>query len=402
MDDQVTSKREPLIVIALAAIAVLALWLSSCKPKESSPVVLEPVEFNTTLSPAAPVNSQKETKASISPVKSGALPGIVHAPKAANKPAAMMAENPTPAGTAITQPLAVARKASTGNAPKVDSVPAGILFDWNAMLADVKAQLAKAAAKLPKEPKPKEPPPGLLPKPKLDSYGEAYAKWDSEPYRPMLVLVCQEACGPCRQIEKRIPELREAGHFCHLDRDKDKATLARMGFSGACPQLIVYPAKGEQGKPYVGTDAIGEYMAEAKKEPWKPVEIRVNAIPAGFRYLGANVLSSQRNAILDEEAQQQASYQASVCQQGHQGWSQRYQRLVSRLGAASYQEICAESWPPRWQKDSSTEGLWRDAFNSWSKSPGHWNVASRVHQAFGSGMARSRNGVYFSTILAMN
>jgi hypothetical protein len=90
-------------------------------------------------------------------------------------------------------------------------------------------------------------------------------------------------------------------------------------------------------------------------------------------------------------AAQQASYQASVGQQGHQNFETRYHQLSSAAGG-SVSEVCAESWPGQNMIDSCL-----DCVDSWRHSSGHWRGVAGRHRAFGFDIRRGRNGIWYGT-----
>ena len=90
-------------------------------------------------------------------------------------------------------------------------------------------------------------------------------------------------------------------------------------------------------------------------------------------------------------AMQQASYQASVGQQGHQHFESRFHSLSAAAGS-SVSEVCAESWPGQGMIDSCI-----DCVDSWRHSSGHWRGVSRRHRAFGYDIRRGRNGIWYGT-----
>lgn len=94
---------------------------------------------------------------------------------------------------------------------------------------------------------------------------------------------------------------------------------------------------------------------------------------------------------LADGALQQASYQASVGQQGHQNFETRFHSLSAAAGS-SVSEVCAESWPGQTMIDSCI-----DCVDSWRHSSGHWNGVSRPHRAFGYDIRRGRNGIWYGT-----
>ena len=119
-------------------------------------------------------------------------------------------------------------------------------------------------------------------------------------------------------------------------------------------------------------------------------------IVAGKKYEGAHICESEINQFMMDKAQTHAEYEA-VHGQGHQGFSDRVAALQLQVGPYQYAEICAESWPE--QKDATPEELGVEFFKCWKTSSGHWRVASKPHKYFGVGVAKGRNGVYYSCIL---
>lgn len=119
-------------------------------------------------------------------------------------------------------------------------------------------------------------------------------------------------------------------------------------------------------------------------------------IAAGKTYPGAQVCDSEENEALMIMAQTHAAYMARVCQQGHQGFQERFDGIRAATGLSAA-EICAESWP--WQTEEPPEALGREMFKCWAQSPGHWRVAAASHRFYGAGMAKGRNGIWYACIL---
>ena len=119
-------------------------------------------------------------------------------------------------------------------------------------------------------------------------------------------------------------------------------------------------------------------------------------INAGLNFDGAHVCESQMHPLLQQLATGQANYMAQVCQQGHQNFQERYDKIQQelKLGAA---EICAESWPE--QINDSYYDLGVEMFKCWKQSPGHWEVASKKHKYCGIEMAKGSNGIWYACIL---
>lgn len=90
-------------------------------------------------------------------------------------------------------------------------------------------------------------------------------------------------------------------------------------------------------------------------------------------------------------ANEHASYQARVRQQGHQNFNTRFQRLSGAAGS-SVTEVCAESWPGQTLMDSVV-----DCVASWRHSSGHWRGVSRPHRAYAYDIQRGGNGIWYAT-----
>lgn len=250
---------------------------------------------------------------------------------------------------------------------------------------------------LPEPPKPKEPQKmgeGILP---TETYGQALAQAKLD-HRPIVILIGAEWCEPCKQVYDWLPQLRQHGHLAYVDVDKQNELARNAAGSGSVPRLAVYRWDGKQWlrRIFVGSDQIRQYAfsADAAKEP---TANDPGTIPSGFTYPDALVLESDRNVAISRIAQGHADYQAKVGVQGHQGFDQRRMWLISTVGPGAYAEICAESWDR--QANDSPEELWTEMFTSWRQSPGHWSVASRKHSEYGSGMAKSKRGIWYATII---
>jgi hypothetical protein len=116
-------------------------------------------------------------------------------------------------------------------------------------------------------------------------------------------------------------------------------------------------------------------------------------------YSAVLLTASPQSDYLMQSAQQQAEYQARVCEQGHQNWDERkYAIEQSFSGQVDVEEICAESWPLEYQDDKTPVGIGRGMWDSWRQSPGHWAVCTAAHKHVGYGIAQGRNGVWYATI----
>ncbi|MFA5056499.1 MAG: thioredoxin family protein [Opitutaceae bacterium] len=224
--------------------------------------------------------------------------------------------------------------------------------------------------------------------------------------RPLLVIVTADWCTPCKQVHEWLPQLRRKGHVACVNLDREQAFANQLTGPGSIPRMAVFTCQnGDRSRwtkaVYVSTTEIHAYAFSTKRaEPEKP---QVGGqVPEGFSYASkdgqsADVLKSKVNASLCSFAQSHANYQAEADKQGHQNFDQRRQQMLNSIGPGDYREICAESWP-RQAEDPPAE-LWAEMFDCWRQSPGHWSVASRKHSEYGSGMARSRRGVWYACII---
>jgi|GEM_PF-2298067 len=119
-------------------------------------------------------------------------------------------------------------------------------------------------------------------------------------------------------------------------------------------------------------------------------------IAAGREFPDVRCFEGRQQALLDQLAGEHAAYQARMRRQGHQQFQARYDRVRKTLGLGAV-EICAESW--RHDAGKPVEVIARSQYEAWRQSPGHWSVASTSHAAWGAGMARGSNGIWYATIL---
>ncbi len=100
----------------------------------------------------------------------------------------------------------------------------------------------------------------------------------------------------------------------------------------------------------------------------------------------------QFNPALAGGATHQASYQASVGVQGHQGFESRFVQLSAATGTMGVSEVCAESWPSENLIDACL-----DCVDSWRHSSGHWHGVSSPHRAYGYDIRLGGNGIWYGT-----
>jgi hypothetical protein len=106
--------------------------------------------------------------------------------------------------------------------------------------------------------------------------------------------------------------------------------------------------------------------------------------------------NGQYNPVLLSEATSHSDYQAQIHVQGHQGWGERFQRILGKLlgrGESGMPvEVVAESWPDQDLMDSCV-----DCVNSWRQSPGHWEAVSARQASYGYDIREGSNGIWYAT-----
>jgi len=129
---------------------------------------------------------------------------------------------------------------------------------------------------------------------------------------------------------------------------------------------------------------------------------------AGKVYNGVRCYEGQRNSLLDSLAQTYSNEMAAINSQsrnkswrnpmgeGHFGVEARYAKIRQDLGMKG-DEVTAESW--YWQSNSPMNEIAEGMFDSWRQSSGHWNVVSKPHKLYGDGLAKSRQGIWYATVL---
>lgn len=125
-------------------------------------------------------------------------------------------------------------------------------------------------------------------------------------------------------------------------------------------------------------------------------------------YPGVRYIEGQRNSLLDSLAQTYSNEMAAINSQsrnktrrnpmgeGHFGVEARYAKIRQDLGMKG-NEVTAESW--YWQSNSPMNEVAKGMFDSWQQSSGHWNVVSKPHKLYGDGLAKSKQGIWYATIL---
>jgi hypothetical protein len=177
----------------------------------------------------------------------------------------------------------------------------------------------------------------------------------------------------------------------------------------ASPTQATVPAPAQAASPIpvaapstavVATSAVAgpaTVQAAVAAEPAKPVVSDADGLlSASKAFPGAHCCEGQQHPLLMALAIEQATRQANLRQQGHQGFDARFQRVAQTLGMGAA-EIAAESWPE--QRNAYAYDLGMEMFKCWSQSPGHWSVASKPHKYWGGAIRQGCNGIWYATIL---
>jgi len=106
--------------------------------------------------------------------------------------------------------------------------------------------------------------------------------------------------------------------------------------------------------------------------------------------------NGEYNPVLLSEATAHSDYQAQIHVQGHQGWGERFERILGKLlgrgEPGTPVEVVAESWPDQDLMDSCV-----DCVNSWRQSPGHWEAVSAKQASYGYDIREGTNGIWYAT-----
>lgn len=118
---------------------------------------------------------------------------------------------------------------------------------------------------------------------------------------------------------------------------------------------------------------------------------------AAAAFEGVNVHESAWSQALADSADWNSRRCASLEEGGHHNWDRRFRDLGGGIKGASFSEINAVSW--KHQEKDNPVMLWTEAFKCWKKSKGHWQVASKKFSLFGAGLAKSKRGLWYMTIV---
>jgi len=119
-------------------------------------------------------------------------------------------------------------------------------------------------------------------------------------------------------------------------------------------------------------------------------------VAAGHQWSVVSLQTGQQDTTLQAMAERHAQYQASVGEQGHQGWEQRQAELArTATGYRHFVEVAAQSDPGQGEQPAASE-----MFNSWRQSPGHWEAVNSPCDAWGYAMAyRPQNQTWYAAAI---
>lgn len=125
-------------------------------------------------------------------------------------------------------------------------------------------------------------------------------------------------------------------------------------------------------------------------------------LEAGKR-AGADSVTSEVSPFLQELATGHARWMATRGRGGHQGWDTRrgrFERIQAEFGLVLANEIVAYSSTllVRAPAEACADNIWA----TFRDSPGHWELASQPHRLVGLEMARSRRGIYYACLIAVD
>jgi SAM-dependent methyltransferase len=125
-------------------------------------------------------------------------------------------------------------------------------------------------------------------------------------------------------------------------------------------------------------------------------------VQAAMLYPGVRFHEGLRDAYLVGLAEWNSKQQATYGRQDHYEFQRRYDDVRKTLGMRAV-EVAAESWS--WQSNEPMNVIAKGMFESWAQSRGpqpladHWGVVSKPHARYGDGLARSRRGIWYATII---
>jgi hypothetical protein len=124
-------------------------------------------------------------------------------------------------------------------------------------------------------------------------------------------------------------------------------------------------------------------------------------IDAAKIYSGVRFQEGIRDAWLVQVAQKYSEQMAAINSQsyrgeGHFGVEKRYADIRQKYGMKG-NEVTAESW--YWKTNYPIDIIAKEMYDSWHYSSGHWSVVSKPHKMYGDGLAKSRQGIWYATII---
>lgn len=256
---------------------------------------------------------------------------------------------------------------------------------------------------------------------------------------PMLVLVTQPGCAPCEKLQSTLQHMRDngmlgAGTFFVADLATMPVTARAMlqNGPGATPQLLKFVPVGR----LVGNQTerqVAAWLAAPTAEVAPPVDLVLpppieapgdcaggtcsatprigpplpNAasvpilfpmtkqlVDLGKATTGAVLFQAVLHPVLCQTAQACAEEMAATRRQGHGSWARRKPELQLRVGG-SVEEICAATWVTT---GDDPVAVAKDLRWSWKHLPGHWALLTGPAKAYGCGVARGTNGVWYGCI----
>jgi len=124
-------------------------------------------------------------------------------------------------------------------------------------------------------------------------------------------------------------------------------------------------------------------------------------VKAAKLYNNVHFYEGQRHNLLVRLAEDYSNQMASINSQsyrgvGHFGVEKRYAEIRNKLGLRG-NEVTAESWS--WKYNYPIDIIAKEMFDSWNYSSGHWAIVSKPHKLYGDAIAKSKQGIYYATII---
>jgi len=256
---------------------------------------------------------------------------------------------------------------------------------------------------------------------RIDDYGAATAA--ARESQAMLLVSVEpgiDGDGVGSYLERPEVQQRFAGSetpwvFCRLPIDQTTA------IGGSQTRLVDHPSLRELRRgpgvfvvDYAHGDSglLGRIVSILPRTPGKYYRFSTShidelaSLPAGTLTQRSMVLAvrihperpmstyGMRDPVLAQEAASHSLHQARIGVQGHHNWSNRSQRILSRVfHRGGYPvEVVAESWENQDLLDSCV-----DCVHSWRQSSGHWNAVRSPQSGYGYDIRRGSNGIWYAT-----